>query len=56
MRLLLALAAFGALLLHVEGDKWADEIKSLPGLTFSYNSRQFSGWLETPSQNLIHYW
>lgn len=37
-------------------DKYEDEVVNLPGLTFDYLHRQFSGYLTVPSGNKLHYW
>uniref|UniRef100_A0A0N4ZPX6 Carboxypeptidase n=1 Tax=Parastrongyloides trichosuri TaxID=131310 RepID=A0A0N4ZPX6_PARTI len=46
---------FGILALTYS-DKWDDEIKSLPGLTFNINFKHFSGYLSTSSNTNLHYW
>uniref|UniRef100_A0AC35TKP0 Carboxypeptidase n=1 Tax=Rhabditophanes sp. KR3021 TaxID=114890 RepID=A0AC35TKP0_9BILA len=50
------LLAFGLLSNVALADKAADEITSLPGLTYRTNFKQYSGYLSTTSNTNLHYW
>jgi hypothetical protein len=46
------------LVIHVNAQsKEQDRIQGpLPGMTFEYNHQQYSGFLNLPSNNNLHYW
>ncbi|CAD5227832.1 unnamed protein product [Bursaphelenchus okinawaensis] len=40
----------------INADLYQDEVVDLPGVTFDYLHRHFSGYLDTPKGSKLHYW